>query len=58
MAGLTFIAGIDRFVDMARTVVNVVGNSLATVVIGTSEHEFNHDKAAAYVKELKSKKTA
>ncbi|WP_429971678.1 cation:dicarboxylate symporter family transporter [Fructilactobacillus sp. Tb1] len=58
MAGLTFIAGIDRFVDMARTVVNVVGNSLATVVIGTSEHEFNHDKAAAYVKELKAKKTA
>ena len=28
MAGLTFIAGIDRFVDMGRTAVNVVGNSI------------------------------
>ena len=36
MAGLTFIAGIDRFVDMGRTAVNVVGNSIATLVIGES----------------------
>ena len=27
--GLAFIAGIDRILDMARTAVNVVGNSLA-----------------------------
>ena len=31
--GLAFIAGIDRLVDMGRTVVNVVGNSLAAVII-------------------------
>ena len=36
MAGLTFIAGIYRFVDMGRTAVNVVGNSIATLVIGES----------------------
>jgi proton glutamate symport protein len=31
--GLAFIAGIDRILDMARTCVNIVGNSLATIVI-------------------------
>jgi proton glutamate symport protein len=31
--GLAFIAGIDRILDMARTAVNIVGNSLATLVI-------------------------
>ncbi|ANZ57633.1 dicarboxylate/amino acid:cation symporter [Fructilactobacillus lindneri] len=56
MSGLTFIAGIDRFIDMGRTAVNVVGNSLATVVIGTSEHEFNHQKATNYVHKIKTEK--
>jgi proton glutamate symport protein len=31
--GLAFIAGIDRILDMARTAVNIVGNSLAAIVI-------------------------
>lgn len=31
--GLAFIAGIDRILDMARTAVNIVGNSLAVLVI-------------------------
>ena len=39
--GLAFIAGIDRILDMGRTVVNVLGNALATVVIAKSEKEFN-----------------
>src|SRR5699024_954389 len=42
MQGLTFIAGIDRFVDMGRTAVNVVGNSIATLVIGESERSEEH----------------
>lgn len=52
VSGLTFIAGIDRFIDMARTAVNVIGNSLATVIIGKSEKEFDHDKEAKYLKSL------
>ncbi len=55
MSGLTFIAGIDRFVDMGRTAVNVVGNSLATMVIGKSENEFDEEKNAKYLEELKLK---
>lgn len=48
MAGLTFIAGIDRLVDMGRTAVNVVGNSLASVVIAKSENEFNEQQATEF----------
>ncbi|KAA9029995.1 cation:dicarboxylate symporter family transporter [Niallia endozanthoxylica] len=41
LEGLAFIAGIDRLLDMARTVVNVVGNALATVVMSKWEGRFN-----------------
>ena len=49
MAGLTFIAGIDRFVDMGRTAVNVVGNSIATLVIGESEKSLDRDQYNKYL---------
>lgn len=39
--GLAFIAGIDRILDMGRTVVNVLGNALASVVISKSEKAFS-----------------
>ena len=35
--GLAFILGVDRILDMARTCVNVVGNSLAAIVISKWE---------------------
>ncbi|TPR41175.1 glutamate/aspartate:proton symporter GltP [Apilactobacillus micheneri] len=53
ISGMTFIAGIDRFIDMARTAVNVIGNSLATVIIGKSENEFDIKKEKAYMAKLK-----
>ncbi|HTG68830.1 MAG TPA: cation:dicarboxylase symporter family transporter [Candidatus Udaeobacter sp.] len=52
--GLAFIAGIDRILDMARTVVNVLGNSLAAVVISKSEGQFDANKSQLYTKKLKS----
>ena len=39
--GLMFIVGIDRILDMGRTVVNVIGNSLAALVVAKWEGEFN-----------------
>jgi len=51
--GLAFIAGIDRILDMARTAVNVVGNSLACVVVSKWEHQYNTKKGKKYVEELK-----
>ena len=56
MAGLTFIAGIDRFVDMGRTAVNVVGNSIATLVIGESEGELNREQYNHYLDNYGKKK--
>ncbi len=53
VAGLTFIAGIDRFVDMGRTAVNVVGNTVATLVIGESEKSLDRDKYLAYLDSYK-----
>ena len=46
--GLAFIAGIDRILDMARTAVNVMGNSLATVVIAKWEGRFDDEAAKKY----------
>jgi proton glutamate symport protein len=46
LEGLAFIAGIDRLLDMARTVVNVVGNALATVVMSKWEGRFRTEKGS------------
>ncbi|MCR3760578.1 cation:dicarboxylase symporter family transporter [Clostridium felsineum] len=56
VAGVAFIAGIDRILDMARTAVNVVGNSLASVVISKWEHVYDDDKGKEYVQEMGSNK--
>lgn len=52
--GLAFIAGVDRIMDMMRTVVNVLGNSLASVVMSKWEKQFNENKAKTYLEEIKS----
>lgn len=42
------IYGIDELMDMARTSVNVVGNTLASCVIARWEGEFDDEKALAF----------
>lgn len=42
------VLGIDVLMDMARTSVNVVGNTLASCVIARWEGEFDHEKALAF----------
>lgn len=49
--GLAFIAGIDRILDMGRTVVNVIGNSLASLVISKWEGRLDTEKMKNYFKE-------
>jgi len=51
--GLAFIAGVDRLMDMARTAVNVCGNSLAAVVMSKWEKQYNEKQAEAYWEEVK-----
>jgi proton glutamate symport protein len=53
LEGVAFIAGIDRILDMVRTAVNVVGNSLAAIVMSKWEGEFDQEKANHYVDSIK-----
>ncbi|RAS80867.1 cation:dicarboxylate symporter family transporter [Priestia endophytica] len=48
--GLAFIAGVDRIMDMARTVVNLVGNALAAVVMSHWQGQFDGKKANEIMK--------
>jgi proton glutamate symport protein len=45
---VAMIFGVDEFMDMARTSVNLLGNCLATVVIARWEGAFDDAKANAY----------
>lgn len=55
LEGLAFIAGIDRILDMARTAVNVVGNTLAALVMTKWEKRFNEEQFEAYQAEQLNK---
>jgi proton glutamate symport protein len=47
LEGAAMILGVDAFMDMARTSVNVLGNCLASVVIARWEGEFDDKQAEA-----------
>lgn len=48
---VAMIFGVDEFMDMARTSVNLLGNCLATVVMARWEGEFDEAKAKAFTTE-------
>ena len=48
---IAMILGIDVLMDMARTMVNVVGNCLASVVVAKWEGQFGEEPASAAVVE-------
>jgi proton glutamate symport protein len=54
LEGLAFIAGIDRLLDMARTVVNVLGNSLAAIVMSKWEGQYDSKGARSYLKSVRN----
>lgn len=43
LEGLALVAGIDRILDMARTTVNITGDSACSVIIAASENELDRD---------------
>ena len=47
LEGVAVILGVDELMDMARTMVNLVGNCLATAVMGRWEGELDPDQPAA-----------
>jgi aerobic C4-dicarboxylate transport protein len=45
VASIALILGIDRFMSEARAITNLIGNSVATIVIAKSENEIDSVKA-------------
>ncbi len=41
--GIALIIGVDRLLDMVRTVVNITGDATASVIISRSEKQFDED---------------
>jgi len=41
--GIALIIGVDRILDMARTVVNITGDAVCTLLIAKSEGEFDQE---------------
>jgi aerobic C4-dicarboxylate transport protein len=38
--GLAFLLGVDKFMSEARAITNLIGNSVATIVVAKSENDF------------------
>lgn len=53
--GIAFIAGVDRILDMARTVLNVIGNALAVLIISKWENQYDKNKGLNYFESKKYK---
>ena len=45
VAGLVLLLGVERLINVARAVVNVIGSSVATIVIAKWEHAFDAAQA-------------
>jgi aerobic C4-dicarboxylate transport protein len=45
MAGLTLLLGVDRFMSEARSVTNLIGNAVATLVVGRWQGALDVDRA-------------
>jgi aerobic C4-dicarboxylate transport protein len=46
VAGITLLLGVDRFMSEMRSVTNLIGNGVATIVVAKWEGEFDGDRAA------------
>jgi aerobic C4-dicarboxylate transport protein len=44
LEGLAMLIGVDRFMSEGRAIVNIIGNTVATVVIARSENEIDMEK--------------
>jgi len=50
VAAIALILGIDRFMSEGRALTNIIGNTVATIVIAKSENEIDITKAKEYFK--------
>jgi len=52
VSGIALLIGVDRFMSEARAITNIIGNSVATVVIAKVEKEFDPVKHQELEKEI------
>jgi aerobic C4-dicarboxylate transport protein len=50
VAGITLLLGIDRFMSEMRTLTNLIGNGVATIVVAKWEGEFDAARAELFLK--------
>ena len=43
ISGIALVLGVDRIVDMFRTVVNITGDAVAAVLVSSSEKELDRN---------------
>ncbi len=46
VAGITLLLGVDRFMSQMRSLTNLIGNAVATIVVAKWENEFDRERAA------------
>ena len=51
MGGLGVLIGVDRFMSEARSITNVIGNSVATIAVSRWENTFDQEKFEAYYRD-------
>src|SRR6201999_2039688 len=54
-AGTALLLGVDRFLSEMRSITNIIGNGVATIVISRWEGQFDSEQASAV---LNSRQTA
>src|SRR6201996_6534211 len=47
LAGIVLLLGVDRFVNPPRALINIIGNSLGTIIVALWERDFDKSKAGA-----------
>jgi aerobic C4-dicarboxylate transport protein len=47
VAGMVLLLGVDRFINEARAVTNIIGNGIATITVARWENAFDEQRAAA-----------
>jgi aerobic C4-dicarboxylate transport protein len=50
VAGIMLVFGIDKFMSECRALTNLVGNSVATIVVARSEGQFDEERARAVLR--------
>jgi aerobic C4-dicarboxylate transport protein len=50
LAALALIVGVDRILNEGRVFINVLGNAVATIVVGKWEKDFDMDRARAVLR--------